>query len=122
MQDNYYASMFVEEFLNNYFATNGDMLEFPSDEQLDDMYEQLLRDYYETQTQEADVETQQRLNDLLWLILIGSLYRRYPYFRRCRGRRCRPRRPGPRPRPRQRPYGYNTKDLMGQINDRLKDV
>jgi hypothetical protein len=116
MQDNYYASMFVEEFLNKYFTANGDMLEFPSDEQLEDMYDQLLREYYETQIQDSDVNTQQRFNNLLWLILIGSLYRRYPYYRRCRGRRCRP-----RPRPRPRPYGYNTKDLMGQIKDQLKE-
>lgn len=117
MQENYYASMFVEDFLNNYFATNPNMSEFPADEQLEDMYDQLVREYYDTQAQGTDVDIQ-RFNDLLWLILIGSLYRRYPYYRRCRGRRCRPR-PRPRPRPKPRPYGYNTKDLMGQIRDKL---
>lgn len=109
MQEKYNIATFVEEFLNNY-SEQEDLLEFPTDDRLDLMYNQLYDEYYDLGTQyqySGDVDTQQ-FGGLLWLFLIGSLYRRYPYYRRRRGRRFR--------RRRQRAYGYSTKELMEKLH------
>lgn len=104
MQDNYHEATFVEDFLNNYLSIHHELVEFPNDEQLDVMYNELGNQYQG----ESDVDTQQ-FGSLLWLFLIGSLYRRYPYYRRRRGRRFR----------RRRAYGYSTEDLMLQLKGKM---
>lgn len=94
MPENYQVAITVEDFLNNYLFMHDEIIDFPTDEELEVMYDTL-----EQQVSGGNYVVAQ-VGNLLWLFLIGSLYRRFPYYRRRRGRRRRGRRIG------RQSYGY----------------
>jgi|GEM_PF-5486764 len=87
-------NQFVEQYLDRQYGTysNEDM-EFPNDYELDNLYHNMHSEYMSMNGTQAYIS--QPFNNLLWFALIGSLYRRFPYYRgRCRydRRYCRGRR------------------------------
>ncbi len=92
----------VDEYLSQYYTMYGDQQDFPNEEELDTMYDELYDMVMQRYPQYANMQqvSTMQFGGLLWLALIGALYRRYPYYRRrCRygyGRGCYGR----------RPYGY----------------
>lgn len=74
----------VDDYLEQYFAMNGDRNEFPSDEELEMMYQELcdMIMYRYPQYGNMQMVSTQQLNNLIWLALIAAMYRRYPFYRR----------------------------------------
>lgn len=75
---------FAEDYLNRYYVgNNNEDMEFPDDLELDNLYSSIHMEYMEKHGNQAHVS--QGFDNLLWLGLIGGLFRRFPYYRgRCR--------------------------------------